>query len=483
MPGTCTRSNGSPQQPRVGMGVGFACAVLLAIGLSRVGLAAELPALKPVVEGEEEVYRYEPADNGAGPMWCHGSTCMIRIGGDVFASGIETLKDFKPLNNCRWMLFHRDASGWQQVGVDPRDRTREPCPLAGFSDGRLFLSVNPTLTTDPNEYGGPARPEILEFSAADPNKTFRTILPVWDGTPEFTEHSYRSFAADGPARELILFQNIGYTHAEWSFRNSDGEWTSQGRLKWPWGAEYDKPQPIRVCYPNVALKNRAVHFCGVSDIVEPYEAWRAFKQELTGRKWDYDFRRLFYAWSPDILTGKFHDWVEIASRDRTCGWIFPGDLWLAPDGAAHIVWTERAIDERLRERFFPDAVQSHALNYAVVRDGEVVTRRTLMLAEEGKSAEIPARPRFQVTPENRLFVFYYVSGTDAAGQPVSENRVLELGPEGTPGPPVRVPLQHPMNNYFTATVRAGSSPSKILDLLGTRVEGGGISYARVRLHE
>ena len=448
-----------------------------------LGLAAEPPVLQPVVEVEEEVYGYEPANNGAGPMWCRGSTCLVRIAEEVFASGIETLEGFKPLNNCRWMLFRRDARGWQQVQVDPVGRTREPCPLAGFSDGRLFMSVNPTLMTDPNAYSGPARPEILEFTAADTKAPFKTILPVWDGTPAFTEHSYRSFAADDFGRELILFQNVGYTHAEWAFRNSEGQWVSKGKLKWPWGAEYDKPQPVRVCYPNVALKKRAVHFCGVSDIVEPNLKWREFKQKLTGRKWDYDFRRLFYTWSPDIVTGEFSDWIEITSRDKTCGWIMPGDLWVAPDGAAHLVWTERAINERLRDKFFPDAVQSHALNYAIVRQGKVVMRRTLVLAEEGKSKEIPGLPRFQVTPENRLFVFYYIGGIDASGKAVSQNRIMELHRDGSNSPPLRMPLRYPMNNYFTATVRGGSPPSNVLDLLGTRVGARGIYYARIQLHK
>src|SRR5262245_61548123 len=58
-----------------------------------------LPALCPVVEAEEDVYSFEPANNGAGPMWCSGSTCLVRIADDVFASGLETLKDAKPLNN------------------------------------------------------------------------------------------------------------------------------------------------------------------------------------------------------------------------------------------------------------------------------------------------------------------------------------------------------------------------------------------------
>ena len=67
-----------------------------------------------------------------------------------------------------------------------------------------------------------------------------------------------------------------------------GKWSAQGKLAWPWGAEYDQPQPIRVCYPNVALRNRALYFCGVSDIVEPYQSWRQYKKQLTGREWDYD---------------------------------------------------------------------------------------------------------------------------------------------------------------------------------------------------
>lgn len=434
----------------------------------------------PVVEVEEDLYSYASADNGAGPMWCHGSTCLVRIGEAVFASGLETIADAKPLNNCRWMLFARGEKGWEKVCVDESGRTREPCPLVGFPDGRLFLSANPTL--DANAYSGPARPEVLPFDASDPRAPARTLLPAWQGEPKFTEHSYRSFAADGPNHELILLQNVGYTHAEWSFLSRDGRWSAQGQLTWPWGAEYSKPQPIRVCYPNVALKDRAVHFCGVSDIVEPNETWRAFKKELTGREWDYDFRRLFYTWTPDVTSEPFRPWVEVASREKTCGWVTPGDMWIAPDADVHLLWTERALDERLREKFFPNARQSYTLNYAVLRDGQVQSRRTLLAAEEGKSNERPGRGRFHVTPDQRLFVFFYVSGSDASGKSISENRLLEIGSNSNISPAVRVPLQKPFTEFFTATVRAGSPPSQTLELLGTRQGSGNtISYARIRI--
>ncbi len=438
----------------------------------------EFPRVR--VEIEEEVYRYEPADNGAGPMWCSGSTCLVRSGQSVFASGLETLKEYQPLNNCRWLLYGRGDGGWQLLCADPQGRTREPCPLVVFDDGRLFLSANPTLT-EPTAHGGPAQPEILQFRVDDPKAPPQKIVPQWEGAPPFTEHSYRSFAADGPRGELVLFQNIGYTHSVWAFLDRNGKWHS-GKLNWPFGKEYPKPQPIRVCYPTVALKDHAVHFFGVSDIVEPYPQWRAYKKKLTGRNWDYDFRRLFYTWCDDITQGDFHSWIEVASRDQTCGWLFPCDLWVDPNGRVHLLWTERAIDTRLREKFFPNAKQSHSLNWALVNNGRVLKRRALLVAEEGGANEIPRAARFHITPDGRLFVLFYVSGSNAEGRRISENRLVELQPDGTPGPVITIPLKHPMTNFFTATVRAGSAPSDWIDLLGTRAGGGNtICYVRLRL--
>lgn len=460
------------------IGAAWWCAILILLLCPTIGAAP--PSLNPVVEIEEDVYTFVPADNGAGPLWCSGSTCLVRAGTTLFASGLETLKDCPPLNNCRWTLFRRSADGWKLERADDAGRTREPCPLAAFPDGRLFLSANPTLLTNRVPGGGPAQPQVLEFSPLEGTKPVRTLLPDWQGQPRFTEHSYRSFAADPAHRELILFQNIDYTHAEWSFLDRTGQWSAQGQLLWPWGAEYDKPQRIRICYPTVALKDRAVFFCGVSDIVEPYQQWRAYKRELTGREWDYDFRRLFFTWTPDIRSGRFEPWVEIASRDKTAGWISPCDLWAASDGSIHILWTERAIDERLKEKFFPDAIQSHALNYAVVREGALVSRRSLVESRDGR--EIPSAARFQITPENRLIVFYHVQGTDASGKRLSENRVLEIEEGGRMTAPVRVPLRAPFTSAFTATIRAGSPPSRTLELLGHQAgKPNTISYARIRL--
>jgi len=227
----------------------------------------------------------------------------------------------------------------------------------------------------------------------------------------------------------------------------------------------------------VQLKERAVYFMGVSDIVEPNKAWKDYKFKLTGRKWDYDFRRLFYTWSSDITTGRFHDWVEIASREKTAGHIFPCDLWVAPDGLVHVLWTERALDERLREKFFPDEKQSWALNYAVLDEGKVVFRKPIMYVEEGEGDLLPGRGRFQVTPDLRLFVFYYVHSRDDL---IRENRIVEINSNRTFSRAVKVELDRPFSSFYTATVRGGSQPSLFLDVLGKDDEPV-MRYARIKL--
>gem|GEM_PF-241486 len=458
-------------------------AVLVLLGIClNMALAAEERPLLPIVEVEEGVYTYEAADNGAGPLWCYGATCLVRIGDDVFASGLETIKGRKPLNNCRWLLYKRTEHGWTLLQADPQGRTREPCPLVGFPDGRVFLSVNPTLTA-PDTYSGPAQPQVLQFSAKAPMTPFGTMVPPWDGKPDFTEHSYRSFAADGPNHELILFNVLGYDLYHWSLMDRAGQWSKQEKLAFPFGAEYAKPEPIRLCYPEIALRNRAVHFLGISDIMEPVKAWHDYKVALNnGREWDYDFRRLFYTWTPDITTTPFAPWIEVASREKTAGHITNLDIWLDKAGRAHLLWLDQSIaDARMREKFFPGVPLTYALEHAIVAKGQIVQRTTLATGGEGLSKEIPGWARLHATPDGRLFVFYYCSGTDAKGRPVAENRLMEIYPDGTHGQPVSVPLKQPFTNFMTATERGGSPPSDTLEVLGEATDRPGISYARVAL--
>jgi hypothetical protein len=456
-------------------------------------------ALRPVVEIEEEVYRYVPADNGAGPTWCFGAPILVRMGERLFASGLETLPDAKPLHNVRWMLFMRDADGWELQQVDRVERTREPCPLVGLPGGRLLMSVNPTLVTDPERRAGPARPELLEFSAADPKAPPKTLPPQWDGRPPFTEHSYRFFGADAATGEVIMLNQIGYSHKEWALLKRDGTWAA-GRLMNVPSREGDIHAYVpghnahRFNYGSVVLHHRAAYVTGCVS----YANWdRAGEKELAAilegqsarRRLGSlaNRRRMMFAWTPDVTAREFSEWIELGSTMGNGGWLFPGDLWLAPDGAAHVVWYEGPMDRRLRDEHFPDVKLTHAMKHAVVRDGRVVHRATLMEGGEGLGSELPQsiQPRFHVTPDHRLFVVCYVAGLDGRGDRVSENRIMELLPDGAPSPPITLPLAHPFRVIFTATPRGGSPFSNTLDLFGIRADGppSTLHYARVRLRE
>lgn len=451
--------------------------VILAVMVAAPGAIAA--SLAPKVEVEDNVYTYAPANNGAGPMWCYGSTCITRVGDEVFASGIDTDPALKPLNNVRWALYRRTDRGWEAVRRDREGRTREPSPISSFPDGRVLLSVNPTLSpisTPANTYACPARPAVLQFAALDPVAPPAELLPVWDRNPPFVEHSYRGMCADGPHRELLVFNVDNHNGYYWSFLDRKGKWSAHGFLPFPMGVDYPKPEPIRFCYPVLALRNRAAHVLAISDIVEPIEEWRAFKLKLNdGRPWDYDFRRLFYAWTPDIAKQPFGTPVEIASREKTCGHITNLDLWIDARGRAHALWLERAVwYPQMRDVFFPGTPLTTSLEYCIIDQGKVVQRTTIAKGGEGASPEIPAYARFHCAPGGRLYVFASFTGP-------LENRLIEMNPDGSVGSSAKVPLKHPFSSFMTATERGGSAPSAKLDILGEAPGVPGISYARVRV--
>ena len=110
--------------------------------ISAVDAAGKEQGVHCTVEVEEVVTRYTPANNGAGPLWCYGSTVIARQGGNIYLSVIETGKNIPLLCNTRWQLWHRSADGWKLEQAEKEYRQREPCPLAVFQGGPVFLSVN-----------------------------------------------------------------------------------------------------------------------------------------------------------------------------------------------------------------------------------------------------------------------------------------------------------------------------------------------------
>ncbi len=192
---------------------------------------------------------------------------------------------------------------------------------------------------------------------------------------------------------------------------------------------------------------------------------------------------MHYTWTPDITREPFRPWVRIADTFQTGGWLFTGDLWAAPDGDVHIAWFEHPMHWKLK-RYFPDIDRVFAYKYARVRNGKVVERRTLLQARSNTPKWFPygqGNPRFQITPDHRLFVVYHVMANGPANR-AHEDRIMELYPDGRQSAAVTLPLKHPLRDFFTATPRAGCAPSYTLDLLGRRCDlPRAICYARVRL--
>ena len=251
-----------------------------------------------------------------------------------------------------------------------------------------------------------------------------------------------------------------------------GVWIRQGYFSFP----------IRACYPQVGLQDGAAHVLAVGDIVETNEAWRAYKQEKTGRHWDYDFRRLFYTWTPDIRTTDFLPSIEIDSRESTAGHIRNFDMWIDRDGAAHILYATKNIwHDFMRDRFFPGTPLVSTMEYRVLREGRVVTSQTLDTHIKDESTPEAAQQEsglyytggaFHVDPAGTLHAFFTAGDTGI--------RMMQVHPRMN-DTPVHLDIKTPLNNFFIPTPRNGSEPSYIIDMYGTGSEPDTLHYVRLRL--
>jgi hypothetical protein len=446
-----------------------AAGILLGYLLAAILVAGFCPAARalPAADIEEVIARPEPANNGAGPLWCYGSPLIVRDGERVFASVIETGKDVPPLCNTRWQLWKRDAAGWKVIAAEQQFRQREPCPIGLFPGGPVFLSVNPS-TQPPGTHYGPCQPQVLQFEPGDD----RVDVPAWAAGTHFTDHSYRGFAVDGSRRELLLL-NINATTGDQfvSHRGRDGQWRARGTIHFP----------IRSCYPQVALAGGAAHVMAIGDIVEPVAEWRKLKKEVLKQDWDYVFRRLFYAWTPDISGGTFAEPIEIDNLDATAGAISNLDMLIDPDGACHLLYLRRPHQyEFMRDKYWPGEPMTWHLVHVVVREGRVVVRETLAETRPRGSGIEPHFARFHRVSDGTICVI--VSGASMTDG--SYGRLMNFVGRLTPGRQPHfepIELKNPFTTFFTNTTRGGSPPSDTLDLFGISTDSPNLRYARVRL--
>jgi len=417
--------------------------------------------MNAIVEVEETVCTVGNPNNGAGALWCYGAPLITRIGERVFVSAMEVGEDIPPLCNTRPRILMRDKDGWHAVWRPEDFREREPCPIVCFQDGTFVLSVNP-LIDDTESRRGRCNPHLLKFSLDNLNATPESLQPKWVENRRFTEHSYRGIAADGVCGEILLLNIDAQTGDQcWSFCDADGNWLNNGQIRFP----------IRSCYPQVELRNRAGHVLAIGDIVEPKEEWRTYKYEKTNRSWDYVFRRLFYTWTPDATKTDFAPPIEVEDVDATGGHISNLDLWIDNNGDAHLLYIKQPTVPILRDKYFPNIQLTRTLEHCVVSRGEVVSRNELLVSGENITGDSPAYARLHTTPDRRLFAVCVCSPPAV--------KIMQILPQ--PAEPIELELDKPFGTFFTANERGGSKPSDIIDLFGIAGEPNKLGYARVRL--
>lgn len=444
------------------------------------------------VGAEETIAEYGDFNNGAGPMWGFGSRTIVREGRGVYALVPEMGQGVKPLCNTRWCLYRRPDGGvWARVAEGAAFNEREPCLLARLPGGRLAVSTNPAVRVrDMMPDGREAcdtRPEVLLFDSGSARPLPGGFLPAWDAAYHFTEHSYRAFVADPETGAVMLTNQVAvgreYLHA-WSFYDGELRPVKQGLLRFP----------MRGCYQQLAVRGTAVAVMAISDEVEPNAEWREHKRKVTGSEWDYDFRQLYFTWTPDIGREPFSPIATIASRDETCGYISNLDLRLDADGTAHLLYLDRNIWHRfMRDRFFPATPMTVALKYARVNAGRVLARQTIAEAVEdgaagpaqaaGKGSPGPrmagtvaAYATFHRAADGRLLIIWSWSGEGASSLAVQPVRPEE-------GPAVTVPLAVPFRSFNGACERNGCLPSNTVDLYGIAEGKNEIRYVRLDLLE
>jgi hypothetical protein len=174
----------------------------------------------------------------------------------------------------------------------------------------------------------------------------------------------------------------------------------------------------------------------------------------------------------------------VADLDATAGHLRNGDLHVDETGTAHLVWTATSVDARLRDRFFPGQPVIQSLEYATIQEGKVLTRRTLARVEEGKDGLRPDTGRFHLLAGGRLvLVASFGRNLPSSNLPACVYRVTALNREDAALTWTEIPLADPLPGIFvTNTVRGGSAPGPILDLVGSSGHRSNtLAWARVRL--
>ena len=398
-----------------------------------------------------------PFNNGAHPLWSRGNSPIVRVGSRVFATNAKVHPERQPLNNTTLEIWEKEGGGsWQLVFEDHGVFQREPCSIALIGESTLAVSVNVPVTcpeADERTEDIDCIPTLYLFDISGPlRKTASLQLPWPAGKHDFWDHTYRGFAFDAARKQLFL-DNIDYngdTHFCWTLLDSRQNGIRNGCLAFP----------KRVCYHNSAINNGEIYLFGVQDIKEPNAEWHAFKQSVTGNAWDYDFRKIYLNYCPDIESCDFEPSQLVCERDSTCGWTFPLDCCFDQNGdMLFLVSMQNVAHSFMREKFFPALAPESALELYRFSKGKLISRTQLSLSQDTQKAEGHSA-FFHTDAAGETFIIWSKL-VDAPGDELPAGtyltRVSDLS-----APPVR--LMDDAAVFANSKVRLGAAPTDMIDL-------------------
>ncbi len=294
----------------------------------------------------------EQFNNGSQASWSHGNSPLVRMGDRVFCTDSQVTPGREPFNHTLMRLFEKRGDGpWQIVYEDKDGFQREPCPVL-LAGEKLLVTVNPTARAYAPEEPSrvvPCTPKMYVFDVSG-DVRLEKILPMpWDTQKyNFIDHSYRGGAVDAVTGDMF-FDNLHYppeSEGEHIYAVLDKNLTPVRKR--------DLVFPVRSCYHNIAIHGGECYVFAVQDIVEPNKEWLAYKRQVTGQEWDYDFRTIYMNYAADLRTGDFAPSVRVCDREATCGWTNNLDCCYTADGDMLLAVREQNVNQRfMRDHFFP----------------------------------------------------------------------------------------------------------------------------------
>jgi len=430
--------------------------------------------MEPKVLADEVVYAFPGGTDIVEPFWNTGGTTLVDMGGGIIVlSGQIPIADpTQTYANLYPTIWRRDHNGWEQMRVETMFDTREPVPLARHGES-IYAYENPLRVVDGK--GGTTLPHLARYDSEDTGITPDYIPIPFIAEPQaplFTLWSYRGIAVDHCQNTLFLTQHTeNYYASLYTLMTPTAQSIRTGKIDYV--KEYYITEPMRVAYHCTAIHNNFAVALGVTDIWE-------YNPDFLAVRGKWAFRRLMYTWSTNLRDSPLKPWVELDRVEQYGGQVQPLDIYLDDDHRVHILWYRESMDGGLQNAFWSDIPITYELKYGIIEKGVLIHTQTLLYYDnrEGRFGEYPVKARFQITPENRIFVIFGAGGSVYSLHGY-RFRLTEITGCTHTEPVTLWTSEYFIFNFQNTSVRSGSPKSRIANL--ALWQGGQVRYLRIRV--